>query len=152
MHIIPCYDRVPDKELTRSKYKNGTVYSERYMTVQCVNDSMRAVLVASYLNRFESVPDYVDIAIKIMTEMGIRIHLVVFDMEFFSVDTIDMLQENNVKFLMPCKNTGNVIATLREFAQGHRWKISGNVIENNRDSAAYSMIIIYRKMSKTLVS
>ena len=42
MHLIPRYDRVPGEDLTRSKYKNGTTYFERYMTVQCVNDKMRS--------------------------------------------------------------------------------------------------------------
>ena len=137
MHLIPCYDRVPGEELTRSKYKNGTTYFERYMTVQCVNDSMRVILVASYLKMLESVPDYVDIVLKTMAEMDIKIHQVLLDREFFSVDAISRLQENNVKFLMPCKNTGNVVAALREFAQKKREKISRNVIENNRGSATY---------------
>ena len=120
MHLIPRYDRIPGEELTRSKYKNGTTYFERYMTVQCVNDSMRVILAASYLKMLESVPDYVDIVLKTMAEMDIKIHLVLLDREFFSVDAISRLQENNVKFLMPCKNTGNVVAALREFAQKKR--------------------------------
>ena len=148
MHLIPRYDRVPGEDLTRSKYKNGTTYFERYMTVQCVNDKMRTVLAASYLKRLESVPDYVDIVLKTMAEMDIKIHLVLLDREFFSVDAISRLQENNVKFLMPCKNTGNVVAALREFAQKKREKISGNVIENNRGSATYYIMITDRKNAK----
>ena len=138
MHLIPRYDRVPGEELTRTKYKNGTTYFERYMTVQCVNDRMRIVLAASYLKRLESVPDYVDVVLKTMAGMDIKIHLVLLDMEFFSVDAIGRLQENNTRFLMPCKNTNNVVAALREFAQGNRKKISGNVIENSLDSVEYS--------------
>ena len=83
-----------------------------------------------------------------MAEMDIKIRLVLLDREFFSVDAIGRLQENNVKFLMPCKNTGNVAAALREFAQKKREKISGNVIENNRGSATYSMMITDRKGAK----
>ena len=63
----------------------------------------------------------------------------VLDWEFFSVDAASRLQENNVKFLMPCKNTCNVVAVLRESAQGKRRKSSRNVIENNRGSAVYSI-------------
>ena len=148
MHLIPRYDRVPGEELTRSKYKNGTTYFERYMTVQCVNDSMRVILAASYLKMLESVPDYVDIVLKTMAEMDIKIHQVLLDREFFSVDAISRLQENNVKFLMPCKNTGNVVAALREFAQKKREKISRNVIENNRGSATYYIMITDRKNAK----
>ena len=49
---------------------------------------------------------------------------------------------------MPCKNTGNVVAALREFAQKKREKISGNVIENNWNSAAYYIMITDRKNVK----
>ena len=130
---------LPGEELTHSKYKSGTAHFECYMTVQCVSDKMCTVLAASYLKKLESIPDYVDIVLKIMAEMDIRIHMVLLDREFFSVDAISRMQENNVKFLMPCRNTCNVVATLREFAQGKRRKISRNVIENSLGSTAYSI-------------
>ena len=148
MHLIPRYDRVPGGELTRAKYKNGTTYFERYMTVQCVNDKMRMVLAASYLKRLEFVPDYVDVVLKTMAGMDIGIHLALLDREFFSVDAISRLQENRVKFLMPCRNTPNVVAALRDFAQGKRMKISINVIESNLGSVEYTMIITERKNAK----
>ena len=72
MHLIPRYDRVPGEELTCSKHKNGTTYLALH-EVQCVNDSMRTVLAASYLKRLESVPGYVDVVLKTMAEMDIRI-------------------------------------------------------------------------------
>ena len=118
------------------------------MTVQCVNDSMRMVLAASYLKRLESVPDYVDTVLKTMERMDVGMHLALFDREFFSVDTISRLQENGVKYLMPCRNTPNVVEALRDFAQGKREKISTNVIENNRGSIEYTMIITERKNAK----
>ena len=148
MHLIPRYDRVPGVELTRSKYKNGTTYFERYMTVRCVNDKMRMVLAASYLKMLESVPDYVDVVLKTMAGMGIGMHLALLDREFFSVDAISRLQENSVKYLMPCRNTPNVVDALRDFAQGKREKISTNVIENNLGSVEYTMIITERKNAK----
>ena len=114
--------------------------------------TMRTVLAASYLKRLESVPDYADIVLKTMAEMDIRIHMVLLDREFFSVDAISRLQENNVKFLMPCRNTNNVVVALREFAQGKRRKISGNVIESNWNSAAYYIMITDRKKDQRLMT
>ena len=43
---------------------------------------------------------------------------------------------------------GNVVAALREFAQGKRGRISGNVIENNRGSATYYIMMTDRKNVK----
>ena len=106
------------------------------------------VLAASYLKRLEFVPDYVDVVLKTMAGMDIGIHLALLDREFFSVDAISRLQENRVKFLMPCRNTPNVVAALRDFAQGKRMKISINVIESNLGSVEYTMIITERKNAK----
>ena len=44
MHLIPRYDGEPGEELTRSRYKLGTKYFERYLTVHHVNAAMRMVL------------------------------------------------------------------------------------------------------------
>ena len=129
--------------------------SELYLRTGCSAGSSAlslelccSLFLPLFLKRLESVPDYVDIVLKIMAEMDIKIHLVLLDREFFSVDAISKMQENNVKFLMPCKNTGNVVAALLEFAQKKREKISGNVIENNRDSATYYIMITDRKNAK----
>ena len=35
MHIIPRYDRMPDEEMTRAKYKNGTTYFEHHVSPVC---------------------------------------------------------------------------------------------------------------------
>ena len=109
---------------------------------------MHTVLAASHLKRLEFMPDCADVVLKTMTEMAVRIHLVLFDWEFFSVDVIDRLQENNTKFLTPCRNTCNVVAALLEFAQEKRGMISGNVIENNWSSATCSMMVTDRKNVK----
>ena len=79
---------------------------------------------------------------------GIKMHLALFDREFFSVDAISRLQENDVKYLMPCRNTPNVVEALRDFVQGKWEKISTNVIENNLGSVEYIMIITERKNTK----
>ena len=44
VHLILRYDRVPSEKISRSKYNNGATYFERYITVQCVNDSMHKKL------------------------------------------------------------------------------------------------------------
>ncbi len=49
LHLICRYDRTHGEELTRSKYKNDTTYFERYITVHCVDDTMRVVLAAIHL-------------------------------------------------------------------------------------------------------
>ena len=40
-YLMPRYDRINDGHLTISRYKNGTKYFERYVTIHCVNDGLR---------------------------------------------------------------------------------------------------------------
>ena len=148
MHLISRYDRKPGEELTRSRYKNGTKNFERYMSVHCVNPAMRIVLAGMYLKMSDSVPEAVGHALKTLLDRGVKINLVLLDREFFSVDMMNRLQELGVNFLMPCRNTDNVVAALDEFARRKRGRISENVIENGLGSVPYSMIITERKAKK----
>ena len=148
MHLISRYDKHPTEEITRSKSKNGTTRFERYMTIQCVDDEARIVLGACYLNSGESVPKSMEYLLDSVHKMGIKIRMVLLDREFFSVDVIRCLGQRDVNFLIPCKNTYNVVAALREFSQGKRDNVSGNVLENSQESVRYTMMITDRKKRK----
>ncbi len=146
IHKISRYDRRPDENLSRSKKKDGTTYVERYITVQCVDDGLRLTLGGLYVKRLDSVPESAGLIPDRLERAGIKVRLLLLDREF-SVEVIAMLQERGVKFLMPCRNTGNVVAALNEFAHKDRPAVSKNIIENNTDSAAYFMAITKRKKS-----
>ena len=76
------------------------------------------------------MPKYAGFILDQLERAGIKVRLLLLDREFFSVEVIAMLQERNVKFLMPCRNTGNVVAALNEFAHKDRPAVSKNIIEN----------------------
>ena len=148
MHLIYRYDKKPSEELTRSRYKGGTRYFERYMTMQCVDDGIRLNLGAAYLKMTDFVPDLLRVLLESVRDLGVKVKMLLLDREFFSVNSIGLLQKHGVPFLVPCRNTGNVVAALREFAQGRRGNISDNIIEGNDGSVAYHMVITKRKKIK----
>ena len=129
MHLIPRYDKKPGEELTRSRYKDGTTYFERYMTVQCVDANIKLNLGAVHLGMLDSVPNSLHNLLESVRNAGVKVRLVMLDREFFSVDVITLLQKHDIPFLIPCKNTGNVVSALREFAQKRRSSISENIIK-----------------------
>ena len=147
IHKISRYDRRPDENLSRSKKKDGTTYVERYITVQCVDDGLRLTLGGLYVKRLDSVPESAGLIPDRLERAGIKVRLLLLDREFFSVEVIAMLQKRNVRFLMPCRNTGNIVAVLNEFAHRDRPAVSKNIIGNNTNSAAYFMVITKRKKS-----
>ncbi len=148
MHLIPRYDKKPGKELTRSRYKNGTKLFERYMTAQCVDKSLKIHLGAQYLEMGDSVPDFVDRILKSVKKTGAKIRLVLLDREFFSVDTIIALLNNNVTYLMPCRNSSGVIAALREYDKNTRNATSQATLQGHTGMVDFTMRIEKRKNNK----
>ncbi|MXX21290.1 MAG: transposase [Cenarchaeum sp. SB0665_bin_23] len=146
MHLIPRYDRIRGEELARSKYKNGTKYFERYVTLQCVNDDIRLNLVCLQVPALESVPNTVRTIIQECLSYGITIKLCLLDREFFSAETILNLNKLNIPYLMPCRNTQGVVEKQRLFvAVLIKDTIHDHTITGRTATATYNMIITERK-------
>ena len=148
MHKIGRYDRKPGPELTSSKSKNGTSKFERYITAQCVNEDMRLILGCYPMPGGASMPDMVRDIVNMCRDAGARINTVLLDREFFSTGVLEVLDELNVTYLMPCTNTKGVVSALNEFAAGKRQKISENYLKGSGRCIPYTIIIDKRKKEK----
>ena len=148
IHKICRYDRKPGPELTSSKSKNGTSKFERYITAQCVNNDMRLILGCCPMPGGASMPDMVRDIIDMCCDAGTRINTVLLDREFFSTGVLEVLDELNVTYLMPCTNTKGVVNALNEFAAGKRQKVSENYLKGSGRCIPYTIIIDRRKKEK----
>ena len=148
MHKICRYDRTRGEELTRSKYENGTMYFERYMSVQCADEGAHLNLGALPVYMLDSVPEKVRQILAGCTGRGIRIRLVLLDREFFTVDAIRALNELGLDYLMPCSNRPGVVSAIREFAGGTRTAVSENRISGEGGSVSYTLVIDERRRRK----
>ena len=129
MHLIPRYDKKPGIELARSKSKNETKCLGRYMTAQCVDDGIRTSLGAVRPRMPDSVPESLRTLLESVRSAGVRIRPALPGREFFTTDAMALLKRHKTPFLMPCRNTYNVVAALRESAQERRNSTSGNAME-----------------------
>lgn len=146
MHMIPRYDRTKDDRLTISRYKNGTKYFERYITIHCVNDGLRLALGCLPVPAGASVPGMVRSLIDQCVKDGIVIKLCLFDREFFSVRTISALNDLGIPYLMPCRNSQGVVETLNRFDQGGPPKDAiPCTIEGADGTAPYNMVVATRR-------
>ena len=148
LHKICRYDRKPGPELTSSKSKNGTSKFERYITVQCDNNDMRLILGCCPMPGSASMPDMVRGIVDMCRDAGACINTVLLDREFFSTGVLEVLDELNVTYLMPCTNTKGVINALNEFAAGKRQKVSENYLKGSGRCIPYTIIIDRRKKKK----
>ena len=64
----------------------------------------------------DSVPESLRLLLESVKDAGVNVKLLLLDGKFFSTEIIGLLQECDVSFLVPCRNTSNVVATLRELA------------------------------------
>ena len=95
-HLISRYDRKPGPELTRSRQKNGTVYFEWYMSVQCVDKGMRLVLAFVPLEALDKMYEAAEKLLDILQKNKISIRLALFDRGFFSGGMLDLLNSRGI--------------------------------------------------------
>ena len=82
---IPGYDREPGYDLTRSRYRPGTKYFERYLTVHRQRCNAPHGHRRAYLKTSDSVPEAVDAILRTMLDWGIKVRPVLPDRGFFSM-------------------------------------------------------------------
>jgi hypothetical protein len=148
MHKICRYDRTRGEELTRSKYENGTMYFERYMSVQCTDEGSHLNLASLPVYMLDSVPEKVRQILAGCIRRGVRIKLVLLDREFFTVDAIRALNDLGTDYLMPCSNRPGVVSAIREFAGGRRTAVSQNTLSGSGGSVPYILVIDERRRCK----
>ena len=107
-HLMPRYDRTRGAEPARSRYKNGTMFYERYVTAQCVNDGARVRLGFITVPAPESVPAMAHKMIGQYPECGVQIKIILFDREFFAAENSCHLDRLGVNYIMPCRNAPTV--------------------------------------------
>ena len=95
-----------------------------------------------------SLPDMVRGIVGMCRDAGARINTVLLDREFFSTGVLEVLDELNVTYLMPCTNTKGVINALNEFAAGKRQRVSENYLKGSGRCIPYTIIIDRRKKEK----
>ena len=145
MHLMPRYGRTRGEELARSRYKNGTKYFERYVTIQCVNDGVRFHLGCLQVPALGPVPSMVRALMERCLADGIRIKLCLFDREFFSAGNASNLNELGINYLMPCRNTHGVVESLRRSAADPRRDTLPCTLAGSGEAAPYNMVVVERR-------
>ena len=109
IHDRSRYDKNYGDELARGRYLNGTCLYERYLTIQCVMNNMRLNLGVVLVRALESVAESMPKILEKYVMLGIPTKLISLDRGFFSTDVMKYLDDNDIPFLIPCKNTDIVV-------------------------------------------
>ena len=148
MHLIPRYDKKYGEELVRSKAKSGTHVFERYITLQCIVQNRRLVLGIRTMPALENTSDFVRKIVDSAQQAGASIGTVMMDREFFASSVMRTLEDADMKYVVPCKNTDIVVDAIAEFATKKRNRISKLEITGTGGTVSYTIIITERTKIK----
>ena len=102
-----------------------------------------------HMPALEETSDYVRRVVSACRGAGAEVGTVMLDRGFFSTEVIRALGELGAGYLMPCVNTTNVIAAIREFDRGERAAVSRfRIAKSENDYEEYTMIITGRKKQR----
>lgn len=146
MHLIPRYDAERGPELVRSKHKSGTTWFERYITIQSVTPGLRLVLGALPMPALGEKADFVRELIHICRGHGVRIGVVMADREFFAAGVLRVFEDEGLRYVIPCRNTGAVVYALNDFA-GHAgfFPVRDMTISDGKGEVGYAGKIVRRR-------
>ncbi len=144
MHLIPRHGSAPGPGLTRPGSKNGTRLSGRHAAARCVGGRYPLVLGAYRASMSGSVPGFVERALRSVRDAGIGPGPVLPSRESLAAGTVRAPGRARTGYPVPCRNTGNAVAALRESARNARPGVSP-AAAGGRNSAGYHVKIEERK-------
>ena len=149
-HKIPRDDRKQRPELVNAQSKKRTGQFESYVTAQCITGGQKITLGVVPQRKLETVSDIVPKLVHICRRAGVEISVVMMDREFFTAQVIKHMSENDIPFLIPCKDTDTTVGALREYGRGARGRVSELTIRGGGGAyeSAYTAIITERKLKR----
>ena len=118
-HLVCRYDKFERIVTTiKSKYKRGTCNFNCLTTVNCMVDDSRALLNAKLFPRDHSNSQTILELVEGCKRNGIRIRSLKIDRKFFTVEIINMLEAQNIVFIVPAIKTTGVKEATSEFKEG----------------------------------
>ena len=123
-HRIPRDDRKRRPELVNARSKKRTGRFEPYVTAQCITGGGKITPGVVPQRRPETVSYIVPKLVHICRLAGVEIGVVMMDREFFTAQVVKYMNESDVPFLTPCRETDATVDALREYARGARGRVS----------------------------
>lgn len=107
-HLVPYYGRPfrSRNEICRSQPKQGTAQFHTYATACIVEYGRRYTLALTWVRRHESMVTVLRRLLARIREIGLKIKCLLLDRAFFNFAVIELLQQENLPFLMPVKFAG----------------------------------------------
>jgi hypothetical protein len=115
LHDVPFYGNKNTKGIVGTKKKRGTNWAYQYMTVCVTTQKDKYTLAAAPLTQLTSTPKMLkELLTKALKYIDGHIGCIYVDREFFNVPHISVLEELNLKYLMPAKKNEKIKRIIKE--------------------------------------
>ena len=104
---IPFYGtETAEGDTRKSKAKRGTTRFFVYATIYVILRNKRYTLAVKYVRKGEKLTDVIDFLLAETTGMSLRVKCLFLDREFYNIDVINHLKDEEVPFIVPCVRRG----------------------------------------------
>ncbi|MEE8402090.1 MAG: ISH3 family transposase [Candidatus Hydrothermarchaeaceae archaeon] len=104
---IPFYGtETAEGDTRKSRAKKGTTRFFVYATIYVILRNKRYTLAVKYVRKGEKLTDVIDFLLEEAKDMGLRIQCLFLDREFYNIDVINHLKDEEVPFIVPCVRRG----------------------------------------------
>ncbi len=149
-HNIPRYDRSSDtreKQLVRSKHRNGTTRFEGYATMQCVDRPNLDVACRPLKKGYKPACIVRDL-LQDCADVGVRCKLLLLlDRGFFSSDVIREIRQADHGFIMPASKTFAIKRAILDHHDGKRDAVSTHTLmtRKHKQGQSFRLVIVAKK-------
>ena len=151
-HLSPYYGEPQDSrnELYYGKPRQGTKKFHAYASACIVSHGHRYTVALTWVRRHESMVTVLRRLMARMREIGLKIKRVLLDRAFFNVSVVELLQQENLPFLMPVVIRGRK-PKKRCAPTGLRWirrQAAGwypHTMKNGKRKVTLSVCVGYRR-------
>ena len=144
-HKIGRYDRIKNMLfMVKSKYENGTCTFNSLATAHCTVAGSRLCLAAILATRGDQKAVLVARLLDKCRQNGVGINLLTLDREFYTREVMKLLNDRNIRFLMPAARTGSVVGAIREHQAGRRAAVSWHTIISSSPRKVEGFTLVIR--------
>ena len=134
-----------NSKIRRSKKDRGTNLFYTHASLHIVERGRRVTIFTVPVLALDDHARMVERLILEARKRGIRIHTLLIDRGFFSVDVVNVLRRHRVRFLMPAVKNDRVKEAIEGFHLGRTASMTRFTMENADARRAWFNLLMYRK-------
>jgi len=154
-HKIPWFGKKKDGHVLGMERVRGTNFGHGYASLDCVEPGKRFTLSALPLHQFTSKENIISFLVN-ETRKHVDISRLFLDKEFFDIESINMLKELSVLFVIPAKRNKKIQRMIQEFKQKcqtppyekHYSLTTEYTLKRGKNSSTFTLVIIVESPNK----